>query len=106
MEILRFIFYSTFWHLENAEMTPELHDDLTDLSLDNFRDFFKITSPDHLCIFIVRFLNCLKKLVSMPSFSLARSPCIYAFHDLAIIRCKSYLRDFSSCLRQDALWGP
>ena len=45
MEILIFVFYNTVWHLENAEMTPELHDDLTDLSLDNLRDFSKLHIP-------------------------------------------------------------
>ena len=96
MEILIFVFYNTVWHLENAEMTPELHDDLTDLSLNNLRDFFKITYPNRLRNFIVCFLNCLKKLVSTPSFSLIRSPYIYAFHDTAIIRCQSCSPNFSS----------
>jgi len=101
--MLIFIFYNTFRHLENAEMTPELHDDLVNLSLDNLLDFFKITYPNHLRLFIVLLLSCLKTLVSIPSFSLTRSPYIYAFHDIAIIRCQSYLPNFSSWLRQDAL---
>jgi len=96
-----FIFYNTFRHLENAEMTPELHDDL--VSLDNLLDFFKITYPNNLRLFIVRLLNCLKTLVSILSFLLTRSPCIYAFHDIAIIRCQPYLPNFSSWPRQDAL---
>jgi hypothetical protein len=101
--MLIYIFYNTFRHLENAEMTPKLHADLINLSLDNLLDFFKITYPNNLRLFIVRFLNCLKTLVSIPSLSLTRSPCIYAFCDTAIIRRKSYVPDFSNWLRQDAL---
>ena len=101
--MLIYIFYNTFRHLENAEMTPELHDDLINLSLDNLLYFFKITYPNNLRFFIVRFLHCLKTLVSIPSFSLTRSPYIYGFHDTAITRCQSYLPNFSSWLRQDAL---
>jgi len=104
--MLIFIFYNTFCHLGNAEMTPELHDDLVNLSLDNLLDFFKITYPNHLRRFIVLLLNYLKTLVSIPSFLLMCSPYIYAFHDIAIIRCQLYFPNFSSWLRQDALWGP
>jgi len=105
MGILRFVFYNTFRYLENAEMIPEIHDDLTGLSFDKLRDFFKIT-PRRLQIFIVRFLKCLKKLVSMPPFSLTCSPYIYAFHYIAIVRRNSDLPHFSSWLWQNALWGP
>ena len=95
-----FIFYNTFLYLQNAEMTPELHDNLINLSFDNLLDFFEITNI--LRPFIVRFLNCLKMLVSIPSFSITCSPYIYAY-DTAIIRCESYLPNISSRLRQDAL---
>jgi hypothetical protein len=101
--MLVFVYENTCCHLENAEMTPELRDDLINLSFDNILDFFKIAYLDLLRIFIVRFFNCLKSLVSIPSFSLMRSPCIYAFRDTAIIQRKSHLPHFSSWLRQDAL---
>lgn len=56
-------FYDTFRHLENAEMTPELHDDLIHFSFDDLRDVFKLTYRSNLCIFATRFLSCLKTLV-------------------------------------------
>ena len=75
-----FVFHNTSRYLENAEMTPELHDDLINLSLNNLLDFFfKSRYPNDPRLFIVDFLNCLKKLVSMPSFSLTCSPYIYTF---------------------------
>jgi len=98
-----FVFDNTSHYLKNAEMTPQLHDDLINLSFDNLLDFFKIVHLNHLRAFIVRFLNCLKTVVSIPSFSLTCSPYIYAFQDTAIIRRKSYSPDFSSWFRQDAL---
>ena len=98
-----FVVNNTSRYLENAEMTPELHDDLINLSFDNLLNFFKIVHLDFLRSFIVRFLKCLKTLVSIPSFSLTCSPYIYTFHDTAIIRRKSYSPDFSSWFRQDAL---
>ena len=87
-------------------MTPELHEDLINLSFDNILDFFKMAHPYHYQLerlFLVQFLDCLKTLVSMPPFSLTRSPYIYTFHDTAIVRRISCLPDFSSWLRQDAL---
>jgi len=68
---------NTYHYLENAEMTPELHDGLISLSFEKVHDFFRTTLPNYLRRFIVRFLNCLKTLVSIPSFSLTRSPYIY-----------------------------
>jgi len=95
-----FVVNNTSRYLENAEMTPELHDDLINLSFDNLLNFFKIVHLGFLRSFIVRFLKCLKTLVSIPSFSFT---CFYTFHDTAIIRRKSYLPDFSCWPRQDAL---
>ena len=100
--MLIFVFHNTSRFLENAEMTRELHDDLINLSFDNLHDFFfKARYPNDLRLFIARLLNCLKKLVSMPSFY--AFPYIFKQSETAIIRRTSYLPDFSSWLRQDAL---
>ena len=69
VEILLFSFRNTIYHLENAEMTTELRDDLINFSFDNLHNVFKnfqIHNPNiHLTLFdfLPEFLECLKKLV-------------------------------------------
>ena len=67
--------FSTVYHLENAEMTPELQDDLINFSFDNVRDVFEnhhTQNPDKyysIWYFAPGFLECLKKLVCDYFFS-------------------------------------
>jgi hypothetical protein len=95
--------FSTVYHLENAEMTPELQDDLMNFSFDNLRDVFEnhhIQNPDkyyNLCYFAPSLLECLKKLVCHHSCSSVLQILTHAqFSDPAILRSRSYLLDFSS----------
>ena len=66
---MEFGFYDTIPHLENAEMTTELCDDLINFSFDNLHNTFKNypihnpTSRLTLHHFVPPFLECLKKLV-------------------------------------------
>ena len=69
VDLFSFGFHNTVRHLENAEMTTELRDDLIEFSFDDLHNVFKnykTHNPnDHLTIFrfFPRFLECLKKLV-------------------------------------------
>jgi len=60
---------STFYHLQNADMTPELQDDLMNFSFDNLQNVLKIYHIQNsdgyynICYFSHNFLGCLKKLV-------------------------------------------
>ena len=62
-------FFCTVDHLENAEMTPELRDDLINFSIDNLQNVMKelhLQNADgsySICYFCPHFLECLKKLV-------------------------------------------
>ena len=62
-------FCSTFYHLENAEMTPELCDDLIKFSFDILWDLNKPKMHDsdweyvNVHNFSPTFLGCLKRLV-------------------------------------------
>jgi hypothetical protein len=66
---LSFGFHDTVRHLENAEMTTELHDDLINFSFDNLHNVFKNCQIQHpetihdIFHFVPPFLECLKKLV-------------------------------------------
>ena len=62
-----FCFYDIVYHLENAEMTPELHDDLVNFSFDNFWNVNN--SRDIVHGFSVLFLKCLKRLVRYHIYS-------------------------------------
>jgi hypothetical protein len=61
--------FGVVYHLENAEMTPELQDDLINFSFDNLQNVFRkfhIHNPDedyNIYYFSRRFSECLKKLV-------------------------------------------
>jgi hypothetical protein len=69
VRILSFGFQYTVYHLENAEMTTELRDDLINFSFDNLHNVFKnyhTQYPDenyNIFSFFPRFLECVKKLV-------------------------------------------
>ena len=57
-------YYDTIFHCKNAEITPELCDDLINFSFDNLQDVFRGTlGGSHLFTFIPRFLSGLKELV-------------------------------------------
>ena len=60
-------YYSTVYHLENAEMTPELCDDLINFSFDYLWDFSKPKVHNSVYVnvryFCPAFLECLKRLV-------------------------------------------
>jgi len=61
-----------FYHLENAEMTPELCDDLINFSFNNLSDVAKHSShPNSYDVhhFAPFFLGCLKKLVCYHIYS-------------------------------------
>jgi len=96
-----FGYYNTPYHLQNAEMTPELRDDLINFSFENLRDVFKnsqIWSPDgtyNILTFFPPFLMALKKLVCYGS-SLTCSLHTYVFYEIAIPRSGPYLADSSS----------
>jgi len=67
---LRFGIATTIHHIKNAEITPELHDDLISFSFDKLQDVFKnnyTLIPDRrgdtLITFIPHLLVDLKRLV-------------------------------------------
>ena len=65
-------YYEIVYHLENAEMIPELHDDLSHFSFDCFRDVVKERRDDwkrSVHDFSPRFLECLKRLVCYHCYS-------------------------------------
>ena len=88
---MRFGFHNTAYHIKNAEITPELHDDLISFSFDKLQDVLKnyhTPIPNRfrytLLTFIPRLLAALKQLVgycfhSRITFSL------HIFYDTAII---------------------
>jgi hypothetical protein len=66
--MLWFGFYNTTYHFDNAEMTPELCDDLINFSFNSLQDVFKnrqIWNPDetyNILTFLPPFLMALKRL--------------------------------------------
>ena len=75
-------YYNTVYHLENAEMTPELCDDLINFSFDNLWDVIKSRMHESDWEYVTAhnfspiFLECLKKLVCYRIYSV-RSLHIY-----------------------------
>jgi TPP-dependent 2-oxoacid decarboxylase len=73
VHILIFIFNNTTYYIENAEITPELHDDLINFSFDKLQDVFKNYHTFFnrhgftLLTFIPYLLADLKKLVGIVS---------------------------------------
>jgi hypothetical protein len=69
MYLFGYGFHNICRHLENAEITTELCDDLIDFSFNNIHDVFKNhqtnnpNSHNTIFCFVPRFLECLKKLV-------------------------------------------
>ena len=70
VQILWFGIYNTTYHIEYAEITPELHDDLISFSFDKLQDVFKnyhTPIPDRytytLLTFVPGLLTDLKQLV-------------------------------------------
>ena len=61
--------FCVIYYLKNAEMTPELHDNLIYFPFDNLQNVIKklhLQHPDmgfNICYFSSPFLGCLKKLV-------------------------------------------
>ena len=84
-----FGFRHTTYHLENAEMTIELRDDLMNFSLTNLHNALKNHQTQHLDTnyntfhFVPPFLECLKQLVCRHFHSCVLS--IYILYDTAII---------------------
>ena len=65
-------YYDFGYHLENAEMTPELCDDLGHFSFDCLQDVLKGEPESRIGgihYFSPRFLKCLKKLVCYHCYS-------------------------------------
>jgi len=100
---MRLVVFCTVYHLENAEMTPELQDDLINFSFHNIQDAFKIFRTQHrhschsICYFTPSFLQCLKKLVCSHFCSSVLQILMHAqFSDPAILRSRSYLFNLSS----------
>jgi len=58
-------YYSTIYHCGNAEITPELCDDLIKFSFDNVQDTLSTNpdAPSAILFFIPVFLSGLRKLV-------------------------------------------
>jgi len=93
----------TVYHLENAEMTPELQDDLINFSFHNLQDAFKNLhiqdrhSCDSICYFAPSFLQFLKKLVC---YHFCLSVLQILMHaqssDPAILRSRSYFVNLSN----------
>ena len=85
-------YFCTVYHLENAEMTSELHDDLIHFSFDNLQNVIKDLNSHsyhgpsyHICYFTPRFLGYLKKLVCHHCCSFVLQILMHArFSDLAI----------------------
>ena len=101
--MLWFGFYNTAYHFENAEMTPELCDDLINFSFDNLQDVFKnnqIRNSDrtyNILTFFPPFLMVLKKVSLVCYGCHSHVFCItYIFYEIAIIRSRSCLADSSS----------
>jgi len=89
--MVQFGFYSTVYHLDNAEMTPELQDDLINFSFDKLQDVlnnYHIQNPDccNIYHFAPTFLECLKRLVCNHFCSSALQILTHAqFSDSAIL---------------------
>jgi len=87
---LWFGFHNATYHIKNAEITPELHDDLINFSFHKLQDVFKNCHiPDRrggytLLTFIPSLLADLKPLVWCRFHSRMMS-CLYIFYDTAII---------------------
>ena len=83
--------YLTTYHLENAEMTTELRDDLMGFSFDNLHSAFinyhthNPNSDPSIFHFFPPFLECLKKLVCYNFHPCSLDTGIYEFYDTAII---------------------
>ena len=74
MEFLWIAYYETVYHLENAEMTPELRDDLSHFSFACLHDGLQEEHDGRrlsIHFFPPRFLECLKMLVCYHCY-----PCI------------------------------
>ena len=103
--------FCVIYHLENTEMTLELHDNLIYFPFDNLQNVIKKLNSHsdhgpsyHICYFAPRFLGCLKKLVCHHFCSFVLQILMHArFSDLAIFWSRSYHFDLSSWLWQDAL---
>ena len=100
VKMIWFGYYNTPYHFQNAEMTPELRDDLINFSFDNLQDVFEncqIWSPDRtysVLTFLPLFLIALKKLVCYGS-PLMCSLHTYEFYEIATARSGSHLADSS-----------
>jgi hypothetical protein len=73
-EILWICYYNIVYHLENAEMTPELCDDLINFSFNNLSDVTKHNDEPHpmgynVHYFAPLFLECLQRLVCYHIYS-------------------------------------
>jgi hypothetical protein len=96
---MRISYYDIIYHLENAEMTPELCDDLINFSFDNLWDVTKFTRHNSDWEYVTAhdfsptFLGCLKRLVC---YHITHTFFTYLFYDAANIRRRSHLPDSSS----------
>jgi len=73
-EIVQIGYWDLVYHLDNAEMTPELCHDLINFSFVCLRDFVEEINKRYNCwytvhAFVARFLNCLKRLVCSHFYS-------------------------------------
>jgi len=96
-------YFNTVYHLQNAEMTPELQEDLINFSFHDLQDVFKDVHLQHpqkdysVCYFAPYFWGCLKKLVCHHFCSSILQILMHAqFSGPAIIRSRSYPFDLSS----------